>query len=169
MAPQSFTSRYIYLHVCTTAPQLHNSVDLLNLWHKGSRTKPGLMHAPGNPHIFQRQWRTMLKNVKAYSKVKFNSKPLKDKRFGRFSRRRPMYALRGFSKPFKRWTLYVDRISDLTKPLKDERRGHKNHHMSWRVKVSQNVSKRLKARQMCVDDENAISKKPPLLIAQDTQ
>ena len=43
---------------------------------------------------------------------------------------------------------------------------------SWRVKVRQNVSKRLKARQMCVDDENAenaISKKPPLLIAQDTQ
>ena len=33
---------------------------------------------------------------------------------------------------------------------------------SWRVKVRQNVSKRLKARQMCVDDENAISKKPPL-------
>ena len=43
-----------------------------------------------------------------------------------------------------------------------------------RVKVKQNVSKRLKARQMCVDDdddddENAISKKPALLIAQDTQ
>ena len=33
------------------------------------------------------------------------------------------------------------------------------------------LSKCLKARQMCVDDddENAISKKPPLLIAQDTQ
>ena len=40
---------------------------------------------------------------------------------------------------------------------------------SWCVKVRQNVSKRLKARQMCVDDENAISKKPPLWIAQDTQ
>ena len=35
------------------------------LWHKGSRTKPGLMHAPGIAHIFQRQWRTMLKNMKA--------------------------------------------------------------------------------------------------------
>ena len=35
----------------------------------------------------------------------------------------------------------------------------------------QNVGKHLKARQMSVDDddENAISKKPPLLIAQDTQ
>ena len=33
------------------------------------------------------------------------------------------------------------------------------------------LRKRLKARQMCVDDddENAISKKPALLIAQDTQ
>ena len=31
------------------------------------------------------------------------------------------------------------------------------------------MSKRLKARQMCVDDENAVSKKPPLLFALDTQ
>ena len=52
-----------------------------------------------------------------------------------------------------------------------EERGHKNHRMSLRVKVRQTLSKRLKARQMCVDDddENVISKKPPLLIAQDTQ
>ena len=35
--------------------------------------------------------------------------------------------------------------------------------------MRQNVTKRLKARQKCVDDENAISKKLPLLIAQDTQ
>ena len=36
--------------------------------------------------------------------------------------------------------------------------------------MRQNLSKRLKASQMCVDDdENAISKKPALLIAQDTQ
>ena len=38
-----------------------------------------------------------------------------------------------------------------------------------RIKVRQNVSKRLKARQMCVDDENAISKNLPLLIAQENQ
>ena len=63
-------------------------------------------------------------------KVKFNSKLLKDERFGRFSKHRSMYALRRFSKLFKRWTLYEDRISDLSKPLKDERRGHKNHHVS---------------------------------------
>ena len=42
---------------------------------------------------------------------------------------------------------------------KDERRGQTKHHMSWRVKVRQNVSKHFKVRQMCVDDdENAISK-----------
>ena len=37
--------------------------------------------------------------------------------------------------------------------------------------MRQNLSKRLKARQMCVDDddENAVSKKPPLLIAQEIQ
>ena len=35
------------------------------LWHKGCRTKPGLMHAQGVPDIFQRQWRTMLKKMKA--------------------------------------------------------------------------------------------------------
>ena len=64
---------------------------------------------------------------------------------------------------------FTKTISDLSKPLKDERWGHKNHHVSYRVKVRQNVSKRLKARQMCVDDENTISKKPPLLIAQDTR
>ena len=70
-----------------------------------------------------------------------------------------------------------DRISDLSKPLKDEHRGHKNYHMSYRVKVRQNVSQRPKARQMCVDDddENAISENPALLIhrtfnnAQNTQ
>ena len=62
----------------TTAAELHNSVNLpcgpgcraaqfsrFTLWHKGSRTKPGLMHAPGIAHIFQRRWRTMLKVMKA--------------------------------------------------------------------------------------------------------
>ena len=34
--------------------------------------------------------------------------------------------------------------------------------------MRQDVSNRLKARQMCVDT-NAISKKPPLLFAQNTQ
>ena len=55
---------------------------------------------------------------------------LKDERFERFSKHRSMYALRRFNKLFKRWTLYEDRISDRSKPLKDERRGNKNHHMS---------------------------------------
>ena len=90
------------------------------LWHNGRRTKPGLMHAPRVTDILQRQGQIMLKNMKAYFKVKFNSKLLKDEGFGRFSKHRSMYALRRFSKLFKRWTLYEDRISDLSKPLKDE-------------------------------------------------
>ena len=65
-----------------------------------------------------------------------------------------MYALRRFSTLLKD----EDRIADLRKRLKDERRGHTNHHVSWRVKVRQNVSKRLKARQMSVDDECNLEK-----------
>ena len=64
-----------------------------------------------------------------------------------------------------RCTLYEDSANF----LKDERLTKTEYQTSANLKVRQNVSKRLKARQMCVDDENAISKKPPLLIAQDTQ
>ena len=125
----------------TTAAELHNSVDLLfdttaAELHKSVNLLCGSTAAELNPvwcmhqesQIFRRQWRIMLKNMKASSKVKFNSKLLKDERFGRFSKHRSMYALRRFSKLFKRWTPYEDRISDLGKPLKDERRGHTNHH-----------------------------------------
>ena len=70
-----------------------------------------------------------------------------------------MYALRRFSKLLKR-SFYEALTAYQTS---DEHRGHTNHHMSKRVKVRQKVSKRLKARQMCVDDnEHVISKKPPL-------
>ena len=31
---------------------------------------------------------------------------------------------------FKRWTIYEDRIADLSKRLKDELRGHTNHYVS---------------------------------------
>ena len=77
-----------------------------------------------------------------------------------------------------RCTLYEDsanflkdeRFTKTETQTSAERRGHKKHYVKWRVKVRQNVSKHFKVRQMCVDDdENAISKKPPLLIAQDTQ
>ena len=128
------------------------------LWHNGRRTKPVLMYAPGVAGIFQRQGQIMLKNMKAWSKVKFNSN-LKDEGFGQFSNHRSMYALGRFSKLFKRWTLYADRISDLSKPLKDER----NTWVSaskWGKKQA-SFSKRGK----CV----STAKKHPLLIAQDTQ
>ena len=145
----------------TTAAELHNSVNLLC----------GTTAAELNPvWCMHQESQTFSKDSdEPCWKVKFNSKLLNDERFGRFRIHRSMYALQRFSKLFKRWPLYEDRISDLSKPLKDERWGHKNHHVSYRVKVRQNVSKRLKARQMCVDDENTISKKPPLLIAQDTR
>ena len=117
----------------TTAAELHNSVDLLcdttaAELHKSVNLLCGTTAAELNPvwcmhqesQIFRRQWRTMLKNMKASSKVKFNSKLLKDERFGRFSKHRSMYALRRFRKLFKRWTLYgsfTKTISDLSKPL----------------------------------------------------
>ena len=111
----------------TTAAELNNSVNLLCGTAASELNPVGCI---GVANIFQRQGQIMLKNMKAWSKVKFNSNLLKDEGFGRFSNHRSMYALRRFSRLFKRWTLYEDRISDLSKPLKDERRGHKNHHVS---------------------------------------
>ena len=103
---------------------------------------------------------------------------MKDERFGGFIKHGSLVDLQQtltyvrFTKiqhTFERWTIYEDRIADLGKRLKDERWGDTNHQVGYRVKERQNVSKRLKARQMCVDDddEDAISKRPPLLIAQD--
>ena len=64
-----------------------------------------------------------------------------------------------------------DRVSDLSKPLKDERRGHKNHDELAR----QSEAKRKQAPQseanVCRRRRRKMQsqKKPPLLIAQDTQ
>ena len=108
----------------TRAAELNNSVDLLC----------DTTAAELNPVCCMQ---TVTNHAKKYegliqskSEVKLNSKLLKDERFGRCRKHRSMYALWRFSKLFKRWTLYEDRISDLSKPLKDERRGHKNHHVS---------------------------------------
>ena len=50
----------------TTAAELRSSVDLLCGTTAPELNNPvSLMHAPGVTHIFQRQWRTMLKNIKA--------------------------------------------------------------------------------------------------------
>ena len=49
---------------------------------------------------------------------------------------------------------FTKTISDLSKHLKDERRGHTNHHELAHQSESKR-SKRFKARQMCVDT-NAI-------------
>ena len=55
----------------------------------------------------------------------------------------------------------------LTRQIYSEETNAAHAHNRDRVPLS----KRLKAKQMCVDDddENAISKKPALLLAQDTQ
>ena len=55
----------------------------------------------------------------------------------------------------------------LTRQIYSEETNSGHAHNRGRVPLT----KRLKARQMCVDDddENAISKKPALLTAQDTQ
>ena len=63
-----------------------------------------------------------------------------------------------------------DRISDLSNPLKDERRGHKNYHDLAR----QSEAKRKQAPQseanVCRRRRRKCNlKKPPLLIAQDIQ
>ena len=54
----------------------------------------------------------------------------------------PLYEM--FQQTFKRWTLYEDRIADLSKRLKDERRGHMNHYVSFE---RQSETKRKQAPQ----------------------
>ena len=63
------------------------------------------------------------------------------------------------------------RLSQLSKTLRTIEDYHNSakHWTDERRGPTKNVTKRLKARQKCVDDENAISKNLPLLIAQDTQ
>ena len=78
----------------------------------------------------------------AFSKEKYEgliSTLLKDERFGRFIKHRSIVDLKQTLKyvrltkiqhTFKRETIYEDRIADLSKRLKDERRGHTHHHVS---------------------------------------
>ena len=66
----------------TTAAELNNSVNLLCGTAASELNPVGCI---GVANIFQRQGQIMLKNMKAWSKVKFNSSLLKDEGFGRFS------------------------------------------------------------------------------------
>ena len=95
-------------------------------------------------------------------------KLLKDERFERFGKHRSIVDLQQTSKKlkyarftkvqqtFERLTLYEDRNADwLSKRLKNECRGHTRSHeppCELVRQVRQNVSKRLKARQMCAQD-----------------
>ena len=70
----------------------------------------------------------------------------------------------------KRWKFHEG--SSIIRPQQTLEWWAPRTHESPRELVRQsdaNVSKRFKARQLCVDEEIAISKKPPLLIAQNTQ
>ena len=130
------------------------------LWHNGRRAKqPDLMHAPGVEHIFQRQWRTVLKNMKAQSKVKFHSGCFTSQTFAIWTLwkiqqtqidSRPstncwnMYPLRTFSKRLLRWTLYEDRIAG---PQQTFERLTLRTHESPRELARQSEAKRKQAPQ----------------------
>ena len=85
------------------------------------------------------------------------SKPFKDERFGRISKHRSIVDLRQtleiclYTLEICLNTLYEDSANfkkmnalqrQNSRPRQTERRGHTNHHVSQRVKVRQNVSKR---------------------------
>ena len=65
MAAELHVHNSVDLLCGTTAAYIATQLSKFTLWHKGRRTKPSLMHAPGVADIFQRQRRTMLKNMKA--------------------------------------------------------------------------------------------------------
>ena len=154
LVPQNITShdQMVDLLCGTTAAEVHNSVDLLcdttaaelhnslnsvnllcGLTTAAELPNPLDLLCDTKPAELNPVWCRVTNHAEKYEgliTVRFNSKLLKNERFGRFSKHRSMYALRRFSELFKRWTLYEDRISDLSKPLKDERRGHTKHHVS---------------------------------------
>ena len=140
----SHLGRFTLWHKGRRATQLGK----FTLRDNGRRAKqPALMHAPGVAHIFQikdsdepccKIWRLDPRWILV--RVFYFRKLLKDERFGRFSKHRSIVDLQQtleitfyllfIQQTFKRWTLYEDRIADLSKRLKDERRGHTNHHVS---------------------------------------
>ena len=128
-------SRFTSWHNRRWASQLAGK---FTLWHNGRRAKqPGLMHAPGVARIFQRKNEGLIRS-KILLRVQTFSTLFKDERFGRFIKHRSLVDLQQtlkyvrFTKmqhTFKRWTIYEDRIADLSKLLKDERREHTNHYV----------------------------------------
>ena len=171
------------------------------LWDNGRRAKqPGLMHAPGVAHIFQikdsdepccKIWRLDPRWILV--RVFYFRKLLKDERFGRFSKHRSIVDLKKtleisalyekkIQQTFKRWTLYEDRVAELSKRLKDKRfpkaeyqqkfeRWTPRTHESPRELPRQNEAKRKQAPQteanVCRNKCNL--KKRAFLFALDTQ
>ena len=149
------------------------------LWHNGRRVKSTRFDACTRCRTYFPK--TVTNHAEKYegsiqSKILLRlfdfSKLFKDERFGRVSKHRSIVDLQQtleitfyllfIQQTFKRWTLYEDRIADLSKRLKDEHWGHTVH---------QSKAKRKQAPQseakMCRHKCNL--KKPRLLIAQDTQ
>ena len=131
-------SRFTLWHNGRRASQLAGK---FTLRHNGRWAKqPDLMHAPGVARIFKRKiWRLQVQSKISLRPVWTFSKLLKDESFGRFIKHRSIVDLQqtlkfvSFTKiqhSFQQWTLYEDRIADLSKRLKDEHRGHTNHHVS---------------------------------------
>ena len=143
-----------------TAPgsprMLATQLSRFTLWHNGRRAsqlarKFTLRHTTdaelNNPiwcmyqesHAFSKEKYEGVIQSKISLRVWTFSELLKDERFGRFIKHRSIVELQQalknvrFTKiqhTFKRWTIYEDRIADLSKRLKDERRGRTNHHVS---------------------------------------
>ena len=105
------------------------------LWHN---KQPGLMLAPGVARIFRRNiWR--LNPKKNFTQGVNFQHTFERWHFGRCIKHRSIVDLQRtlkyvrFTKiqqTFKRCLIYEDRIADLSRRLKDECRGHTNHHVS---------------------------------------
>ena len=185
----------------TTAAGLHNSVDSLCGTTTAELNNPvSLMRAPGVAHIFQikdsdepccKIWRLDPRWILV--RVFYFRKLLKDERFGRFSKHRSIVDLKKtleisalyekkIQQTFKRWTLYEDRVAELSKRFKDKRfpkaeyqqkfeRWTPRTHESPRELARQNEAKRKQAPQteanVCRNKCNL--KKRAFLFAQDTQ
>ena len=193
----SHLGRFTLWHKGRRATQLGK----FTLWNNGRRAKqPALMHAPGVAHIFQikdsdepccKIWRLDPRWILV--RVFYFRKLLKDERFGRFSKHRSIVDLKKtleisalyekkIQQTFKRWTLYEDRVAELSKRLKDKRFPKAEYqqkfekwtprtHESPRELAHQSEAKRKQAPQteanVCQNKCNL--KKRAFLFAQDTQ
>ena len=136
--------RFTLWHYGRLATQLSR----FTLWHNGRRTsqlagkftlrhngrwakQPDLMHAPGVTRIISKEkYEGLVIQSKISLRVWTFSKRLKDERFGRFIKHRSIVDLQQTLKYVRFTKIQHTFIADLSKRLKDEHRGHTNHHVS---------------------------------------